>query len=117
MTGHGVERKTESWIQTFLLNKRVWDHRLPQWLSGKESTCNAGVEGGTGWIPGSGRSPRGGHGNPLQNSCIQNPMDRGAWWAIQSIELHSQARLKQLSMYARSYKSRYSLKGTEMVHP
>ena len=35
-----------------------------------------------GFIPGSGRSPAGGHGNPLQNSCLENPMDRGAWQAI-----------------------------------
>ena len=32
-------------------------------------------------IPGSGRSPGGGHGNPLQNSCLENSMDRGVWWA------------------------------------
>ena len=35
-----------------------------------------------GWTPGSGRSPGGGHGNPLQCSCLENPMDRGAWWAM-----------------------------------
>ena len=35
-----------------------------------------------GSIPGSGRSPEEGNGNPLQYSCLQNPMDRGAWWAI-----------------------------------
>ena len=34
-----------------------------------------------GSIPGLGRSPGGGHGNPLQYSCLENPMDRGAWWA------------------------------------
>jgi len=33
-------------------------------------------------IPGSGRSPGGSHGNPLQYSCLENPGDRGAWWAI-----------------------------------
>ena len=33
-----------------------------------------------GFIPGSGRSPGGGHGHPLQYSCLENPMDRGAWW-------------------------------------
>ena len=33
------------------------------------------------WIPGSGRSPGGGHGNPLQSSCLENPTDRGAWRA------------------------------------
>ena len=43
---------------------------------GKESACNAGDAGDTVSIPGSGRSPGGGHGNPLQNSCPENPMDR-----------------------------------------
>ena len=45
----------------------------------KESACNAGD---LGLIPGSGRSPGEGNGNPLQYSCLENPMDRGAWWAI-----------------------------------
>ena len=36
---------------------------------------------GAGSIPGSGRFPGGGNGNPLQCSCLKNPMDRGAWWA------------------------------------
>ena len=45
---------------------------------GKESTCNAGD---LGLIPGSGRTPGEGNGNPLQYSCLENPMDRGAWWA------------------------------------
>ena len=44
----------------------------------KESACNVGDPGS---IPGSGRSPGGGHGNPLQYSCLGNPMDRGAWRA------------------------------------
>ena len=35
-----------------------------------------------GWVPWSGRSPRGGHDNPLQCSCLENPMNRGAWWAV-----------------------------------
>ena len=35
----------------------------------------------SGSIPSSGRSPGGGHGNPLQYSCLENPMDRGSWWA------------------------------------
>ena len=34
-----------------------------------------------GSVPGLGRSPGGGHGNPVQESCLKNPMDRGAWWA------------------------------------
>ena len=47
-------------------------------LSGKESTCKAGDVGS---IPGSERSPGGEHGNSLQYSCLENPMDRGVWWA------------------------------------
>ena len=47
-------------------------------LDGKESACNVGDMG---LIPGLGRSHGGGHGNPLQYSCLENPMDRGAWWA------------------------------------
>ena len=43
---------------------------------GKESACNAG---GPGSIPGLGRSPGEGNGNPLQYSCLENPMDGGAW--------------------------------------
>ena len=54
---------------------------LPQWLSGKESACNAGATGDAGLIPGSGRSPGGRHGNPLPYSCLENPMDRETWWA------------------------------------
>ena len=52
--------------------------RCPWWTSGKESACNAGDPG---LIPGSGRSPGEGHGNPLQHSCLENPTDRGAWRA------------------------------------
>ena len=52
---------------------------LPWWLSGRESAYNAGTAGGAGSIPGSGRSSGGGHGNPLQCFCLENPMDRGAW--------------------------------------
>ena len=44
----------------------------------KESACNSGAMG---LIPGSGRSPGEGNGNPLQYSCLENPMDRGAWRA------------------------------------
>ena len=47
----------------------------------KNSLANAGDTGDAGSIPGSGRSPRGGYGNPLQQSCLKNPMDREAWWA------------------------------------
>ena len=46
-----------------------------------KSACNAGDTGDVGLIPGSGRSPGEGNGNPLQYSCRENFMERGAWWA------------------------------------
>ena len=48
----------------------------------KNPSANAGDIRASGSMPGSGRSPGGGHGNQLQYSCLENPMDRGAWWAI-----------------------------------
>ena len=51
-------------------------------------------------IPGLRRSSGGGHGNPLQYSCLENPMDRGAWQATSHRVTQSQTRLKQLSMHA-----------------
>ena len=47
----------------------------------KNPPANAGAAGDTGPIPGSKRSPGGGHGNPVQYSCLENPRDRGAWQA------------------------------------
>ena len=51
---------------------------FPHSSAGKSSACNAGDPG---LIPGSGRSPEEGKGNPLQYSCLENPTDRGAWHA------------------------------------
>ena len=61
---------------------------------GKESTCNVGDAGNPGLIPGLGRSPGRGHDNPLQYSCLENPMDRGAWWAAVYGVTKSQTQLK-----------------------
>ena len=55
--------------------------------------------GDMGSIPGSGRSPGKGNGNPLQYSCLENSMDRGAWRATVHEVAKSQAQLKQLSMH------------------
>ena len=52
---------------------------FPGGSDGKESACNMGDPGS---IPGSGRYPGEGSGNLLQYSCLKNPMDKGAWWAI-----------------------------------
>ena len=57
---------------------------------GKESVCNAGDLGS---IPGSGRSPGEGNGNSLQYSCLENPMDRGAWQATVHVVAKSQTQV------------------------
>ena len=54
---------------------------LPRWLSGKESTCNAGDTGDIDSIPGSGRSPGVGNGNQFQYPCLKNSIDREVWRA------------------------------------
>ena len=62
------------------MGPKSWSYLWP-WRGGSEvkvSACNAGD---LGMIPGLGRSPGEGNGNPLQYSCLENPMDRGAWWA------------------------------------
>ena len=55
---------------------------LPDSSADKESAYNAVDARDPGLIPGPGRSPGGGNGNPLQYSCLKNPMDGGAWWAL-----------------------------------
>ena len=60
--------------------------------------ANAGDVRALGSIPGLGRSPGGGHGNPLWYSCLENPMDRGAWWATVHRVTQSQTTLKQVSI-------------------
>ena len=66
---------------------------LPWCLSGKESTCKAGDACS---IPGSGRSPEGGHDNPLWYSCLEHPLDRGAWRARVHGVVQSWTQLKRL---------------------
>ena len=68
----------------------------------KSPPVNAGDIRDVGSIPGSGRSLRGGHGNLLQYPCLENPMDRGAWWATVLRVTKSQTQLKQLSMHVRA---------------
>ena len=61
-----------------LKDESDFDKGLPWWFSAKQSACNAGDMGS---IPGSGRFPGEGNGNPPQYSCLENPLGRGAWWA------------------------------------
>ena len=69
------------------------------WL--KEFTCNAAYAGDTSSIPGLGRSPRGGHGNLLQSSCLESPMDRGAWRVTVHRFAQNWTQLKRLSTHVR----------------
>ena len=59
----------------------------------KDLSANAADVRNSGSIPGSGRSPGEGNGNPLQYSCLESPMDRGAWWAIVHRAAKSQTQL------------------------
>ena len=63
---------------SFRCTPPVAEEHFPGGSEGKASACDVGDPG---LIPGSGRSPGEGNGNPLQYSCLENPMDRGAWWA------------------------------------
>ena len=67
----------------------------------KNPPANAGDIRDTGPVHGSGRCPGGGHGNPLQYFCLENPVDKGAWWAIVRKVAKSQIQLRQLSPLAR----------------
>ena len=68
---------------------------FPGGSEGKASPCNAGDLGS---LPGSGRSPGEGNGNPLQYSCLQNPMDGGAWWATVHGVAKSRTRLSDFTL-------------------
>ena len=76
---------------------------LPRWLSGKESVCIAGDTGNMGLISGLGRSPGKGNGHPLQYSCLENPMDRGAWQATVHGVAKSQTQTSCTSTHHRCY--------------
>ena len=72
----------------------------------KNPPANAGDIKNVGLIPGSGRSPGEEHGNPLQYSCLENPMDRGAWW-LQSVESQSRTWPKLFSTHAHIHTSTF----------
>ena len=71
---------------------------MAQWV--KNPPAVQEMQADAGWISGLGRSSEGGQGNPLQYSCLENPLDRGAWWATVHSVAKSQTQLKQLSMHA-----------------
>ena len=72
---------SEKEIRSAFLRTDIEKMDFPGGASGKDLPASAGDIRDLGSIPGSGRSPGEGNGNPLQYSCLENPMDRGAWWA------------------------------------
>ena len=74
MLGNGTDRLAHSRVATNLL---VFD--FPGGSDGEASACNVGDQGS---VPRLGRSPGEGNGTPLQYACLENPMDRGVWWAM-----------------------------------
>ena len=111
------EMFSDSW---FLINPRfpisvdeVAGFKPPHhWGLGKRLPCLAcGYSVLISWarvdgrIPGSGRFPGGGHGNPIQYSCLENPMDRGGWWARVHRVTKKQAQLKRSSTHAQCARS------------
>ena len=73
---------------------------FPGGANGKEPACQCRRRRDAGSIPGLGRSPGGEHGNPFQYSCLENPMDRGAWVDTVHRVTQSWTLLKRLSMHA-----------------
>ena len=88
-------RAHTSWFENII--KLQWASQVVLVL--KNPPANAGVVRGTGSIPGSGTVSGGGHSNPFQYSCLENPMDKWAWKATVHRVAKSWTRLKQLSVY------------------
>ena len=99
ITWHNCQYIISKYSMNIFLNIHIYMGH-PQGLSGKESTCKAGAAGDTGLSLGSERSLGGGRGNILQYCCLENPMDRGAWWATVHRVTKNWTWLKQLSMHA-----------------
>ena len=74
-TAPGLKEKLELLLEVF----RADTKGFPGGAGVKDPPANAGDVRAMGSIPGLGQSPRGGHSNPLQYSCLENPVDRGAW--------------------------------------
>ena len=72
---------------------------------GRESACSSGDAGDAGSIPELERVPGGGNGKALQCSCLENPMDRGAWWATIHRVAKCWIQLKRLSMQTQSWEN------------
>ena len=82
----------------------LWADSLPS-----EPPANSGDTRDLGWIPGSGRSPGEGNGNPIQCSCLENTRDRGAWWATVHEVAKSETGLSMHTLHHRKFIQIYTL--------
>ena len=99
-TSSALDKNISYWILLRLAKLKCFlvPKGFPDGSEGKESICNAGDPGELGSIPGSGRSPGGGHGNTQQYSYLKSPVDRGTWWATVQRVTESD-RTEQLTTY------------------
>ena len=82
----------------------IFQARVLEWgtiafSDSKEPACQCRRHGDAGLILGSRKSPGGGHGNPSQYSCLENPMDRGAWWA--TVHRGAESDMTEVTLHAR----------------
>ena len=122
--GAGENHFKSSWIKSISILQALfslWNYMYPfiftaSWgiiwgfpggASFKEPTCQFRRHKRHGFDPGSGRSPGEGHGNPLRYSCLENPMDRGDWWAEVHWVAKSLTWLKQLNTHAHPCRKEY----------
>ena len=101
VTVHGVtESDTTEWLNN---SNSTLNIGLPGGASGKEPTRQCRKAREMGLIPGLARSPGGGHDNPLHYSCLENPMDRGAWWVTVHRVIKSQKWLNNWTTTINAY--------------
>ena len=108
--------KSPPWYkEIFIMNR--YKKGFPGGTSGKESVCQSKRQREAGLIPGLGRSPGGGHGNPLQYSCLERiPMDKGAWGATDHRAAKSWIQMKWLRTCTHTYlKKKYTWKVTSII--
>ena len=112
---HGIA-KSQKWLSDWIdwtespSRSETWASQVA--LVVKNLPANAGNIRDLGSIPGLGRSPGGGHGNPLQYSCLENLMDRGAWQATVHRVTQSQTLLKRLSTHAQKWNLLMAIENT-----
>ena len=104
--------KPRKYILKFLLlyiwclqvkKKFDWSIHISGFPCGSEVEVSAGNAGDLGLIPGSGRSPGEGNGNPPQYSCLENPIDWGAWWATVHRVAKNRTRLRDFTHFTHTY--------------